>query len=216
MRYLLLITIVILLASVAIADTVKVAVIDSGYNGPTTHLCETGHYDLVAQRPVVGRDQYGHGGVVAKAIIEHAGDADYCLIILKVFGRKGTFSGSDTIAVAVRAAVDLGAKVLNLSLSGPSATTVERKAIEYAVNHKVVVFVSAGNDGINLDKDCKAYPACYKIPGVFVVGSDSDFGRPNGNQGSIIDEREDWCYGGICGTSLSTGIATGKFVAGYK
>ncbi len=214
------------MALAASAETVKVAVIDTGYNGDPSHLCKEGHYNYINHKEEIGQDQIGHGTFVATAIKEYAGDkVDYCIVVLKVFGKPGKKLPDGTeesaeynggIPDAVQYAAGIGAKVINMSLSGEGNIVREQVALIEAVHKKAVIFVSAGNKYLNLDIKCNTYPACYKIPGVFVVGATDDNGKVMGNNGSIIDENEAWEYQGMIGTSMSTAIATGKFVAGYK
>jgi hypothetical protein len=220
MRQLLVIFALLLMTSIAVAKSPKfgpvpIAVIDTGYNGSTSKLCRDGHYDFVAGTPTVGRDQQGHGTVVVDAINTYGEDGNYCLMILKVFGAKGSQTRTNVITDAIKHAVSKGALALNLSLDGPGYNSQEKAALEAAVATSAVVFVAAGNAGVNLDKTCISYPACYRVSGVIVVGSIDDFGKLKGNYGKIIDEQEPWCHAPLCGTSMSTGIATGKFASGY-
>jgi subtilisin family serine protease len=226
MRYFLLFILVMIMASISAAEPVRVAVIDTGYNGDPSKLCKDGHYDFFAKTKTVGRDQQGHGTTVANAIVEYAENADFCLVIYKVFGAKGQ-TGTDFVPRAIRMAKDRGAQVINMSLDGSSFFAEERQAMVEALSKHIVIFTVAGN-GVydaagrllhthDLDVTCKSYPACYKLPGVIVVGAQDDFGKIRGNRGaSVINEYEPWCYRGTCGTSLSTAIATGKFLAGFQ
>jgi serine protease len=55
------------------------------------------------------------------------------------------FCDVQSTAEAIRYAADNGAKVINLSLSGPSATQTERDAITYAVGKGVFIAAAMGN-----------------------------------------------------------------------
>ncbi len=226
MKYLLITLFVALLSCIATAKQVRVAVIDSGYNGDRKHLCPDGHYDFIAGTPTVGRDQQGHGTNVVSAIIEYGEKANYCILVFKVFGKAGKkgYGGRPDVPVehngdipkAIYMALNNGVKVINMSLDGEAPFETERAALIEARRQTALVFVAAGNSGLDLDIRCASYPACYKIPGVVVVGGETMWGKREGNKGTIVDEYEDWCYNDMCGTSMSTAIATGKFVAGYK
>jgi len=61
--------------------------------------------------------------------------------------------------------VDNGAKVINMSLGGPSNPITFQNAVAYAINNNVVVVASMMNDNSNT----VYYPAAY--PGVIAVGS---------------------------------------------
>ena len=80
----------------------------------------------------------------------------------------------EAIAAGVRYAADNGAKVINLSLGGPGASTTVRDALTYAVGKGAFIAVAAGNEfeeGNPLE-----YPAGFapKIDGVMAVAR----GRP--------------------------------------
>ncbi len=127
------------------------------------------------------QDEVGHGTHVAGTIsclsndgIEVAGVTWQCrLLPVRVLARarntlngqiKGIGSSAD-IAAGITWAADHGAQVINLSLGGPSDTSVERNAVAYAVSRGVVVVAAMGNDGTSNP----SYPAAY--PDVIAVGA---------------------------------------------
>jgi serine protease len=78
---------------------------------------------------------------------------------------------SDAVAAGIRYAADNGAKIINISLGGPGASTQERDALTYAVSKGAFVVISGGNeyeDGNEVD-----YPAGFatSIEGVMSVGA---------------------------------------------
>jgi thermitase len=86
--------------------------------------------------------------------------------------------GSDAeIARGLLWAVGAGARVVNLSLSGPTEAPVLRAAIRTAVAHGVVVVAAAGNDGTT----ARTYPAADpNVIGVAATtSSDTVFGWSN-------------------------------------
>src|SRR3954468_17455650 len=96
------------------------------------------------------------------------------LLSIKVLNQAGVGKLSSVAAGVVRA-TDLGAQVINLSLSG-QFTTALSAAVQYATDRGVVVVAAAGNDGT--DKPTVklptgsvdgGYPARY--PGVVSVGA---------------------------------------------
>ncbi|MGH1503508.1 MAG: S8 family serine peptidase [Acidimicrobiales bacterium] len=87
----------------------------------------------------------------------------------------GTSISLSSVAAAVRYAADNGAHIVNLSLGtspGTDAASVQvlGDAIDYAGLHGVIVVVSAGNNGVNLDSTA-IYPASFGRPNMVVVGS---------------------------------------------
>ncbi len=81
------------------------------------------------------------------------------------------FCPSDAIAEAIRYAADHGAQVINLSLSGPAASQVEREAITYAIGRGAVVVAAVGN-GFEEGNPVE-YPARFgpEIQGLIAVGA---------------------------------------------
>ncbi len=151
---------------------------------------------FAAGQPVLDLD--GHGTHVASTVGQEANNALYgaglaygakimplkaCLgywelqIVRSSFGIPGyqplNSGGCPTTAVAeaIRFAADNGAKVINLSLGGPTASQVERDAIEYAIARGAVVVAAAGNDFE--DGNPVEYPAGFApgMPGLISVGA---------------------------------------------
>ena len=99
---------------------------------------------------------------------------DSQLLSIKVLDHNGVGRLS-TVAAGVVRATDMGARVINLSLSG-QYTTALATAVQYAIDHGVVVVAAAGNDAtdtptVSLPSGTVdgGYPARY--PGVIAVGA---------------------------------------------
>ena len=139
------------------ADKLTIAVIDTG--------ADLGAPDLAAKSPVThsvralgGRvsgdvtDLNGHGTFVAalaagsgsnaEGVAGIAGEAQ--LMIVQAGGPTGAFTDVEE-AAAIVYAVDHGARILNLSLGGPSTSTTERRAIDYAVSKGALLVAAVGN-----------------------------------------------------------------------
>ena len=71
-----------------------------------------------------------------------AGEAQ--LLIVQAGGPTGAFTDVEE-AAAIVYAVDHGARILNLSLGGPSTSTTERRAIDYAVSKGALLVAAVGN-----------------------------------------------------------------------
>jgi subtilisin family serine protease len=136
------------------AAGVKIAVIDTGADvtapdlaakAPETYNIFDGSTDV--------RDFHGHGTFVAsiaggsvsngEGIAGFGGDAQ--LLLIQTGRADGSFTDVDE-ADAIVYAVNHGAKVINLSIGGTETSAVEKKALEYAGEHGVLVVAAAGNE----------------------------------------------------------------------
>jgi len=217
---------------------VKVAILDCGIN--------ESHPDLASK--VVDRkdftnsasgtnDIYGHGthvaGIVAAVTNNSDGVAGVCPGCLLLNGKVLDDSGSGAyswIANGIIWAADNGAKVINMSLGGPSSSTTLGNAVNYAWSKGVVVVAAAGNSNNSSytypaaytnsiavaatdNQDNRAYFSSYgsnwvdiAAPGVFVFSTWKDA------KSNVSPQPE--CYGTVCykyasGTSMSTPIVAG-------
>ena len=121
-------------------------------------------YDYV-ENDTHPNDDNSHGthvaGTVAQSTNNGIGVAGVafgsCVMPVKVLDRNGAGTYAN-IAKGIRFAADNGAKVINLSLGGPSSSQTLLDAIAYAYNIKGVTIIgAAGNDGTNV----VSYPAAY-------------------------------------------------------
>ncbi|MHB1533279.1 MAG: S8 family serine peptidase [Acidimicrobiales bacterium] len=122
-------------------------------------------------------DHDGHGthvtGIVAAATNNGMGVASLGwnteAEMFKVLDRQGSGNSFD-LATGVYDAVASGARVINLSVAGTTSDIDEFDAVEYALDHGVVVVAAAGND-FSSGPD---YPASY--PGVLSVAATNNSG----------------------------------------
>jgi hypothetical protein len=145
-----------------VLNPVRVAIIDSGIDGGHPEFPRT---KIWAARSWVGgsprTDEEGHGtfvaGVIAAAINNNEGIAGMAfpaqLVIAKIAHPDQTIDVRDE-AEAIRWAVDVGARVINLSIGGlrdpfnsqlDTFSQVEADAINYAVKHGAVLVAAVGN-----------------------------------------------------------------------
>lgn len=165
-------------------------------------------------------DTYGHGtsvsGVAVASSNNAQGVAAYCwtckLMPVKV-STSSTANYSD-IAKGITWAVDHGARVLNISIAGTTASSTLTSAVSYATSHGAVVVAAAGNNG----SSAPMYPAA--IPGVISVaatdqldaltsyseyGSWVDLAAP----GSTVSTLADGTYSAVGGTSIASPTVAG-------
>ncbi|MFG3206226.1 type VII secretion-associated serine protease mycosin [Streptomyces sp. NPDC048192] len=188
---------------------VKVAVIDTGVDTSNPQLTQAvnaslGENLLPAKdgngKPVDGAkskpttDTVGHGtrvaGIIAARPMKGTGFVglapEATIIPIKQNDAEG-HGTSDRLAAAIRHAIAVGAQVINISQDTANAVPpgdALHNAIDDALNRKIVVVASAGNDG--LDGNVKpTYPASY--PGVLAVAA-SD----RNNERAPFSQSGDW------------------------
>jgi subtilisin family serine protease len=137
----------------AAAATLTIAVIDTGADLAAPDLAAKSLLtrSIRAHNAEV-IDRNGHGTFVAalaagsssngEGIAGIAGEAQ--LMIVQAGGPTGVLTDIEE-AAAIVYAVDHGARILNLSLGGPSTSTTERRAIDYAVSKGALLVAAVGN-----------------------------------------------------------------------
>ena len=136
------------------AAGVKLAVVDTGADvtAPDLAAKKPETYNVLNEGADV-RDFHGHGTFVAsiaggsvgngEGIAGFGGDAQ--LLLVQSGRADGSFTDVDE-AEAIVYAVNHGAKIINLSIGGTQTSAVEKKALDYAAEHGVLVVAAAGNE----------------------------------------------------------------------
>jgi subtilisin family serine protease len=202
-----------------------VAILDSGINA--AHPDFAGQvlpgYDFV-NGDTNTADDFGHGTAVAGVVaaagnndIGVAGVAYGCMVLpVKVMDANGSASYS-AIAQGICYAVDQGARVINISIAGNSASATLQAAVDYAWSNNAVVVAAAGNNANSTPQ----YPAaCNHAVAVGATTSDdslasfSSFGSfltltaPGVNIWTTQSDLSN-PYGAWSGTSLASPIVAG-------
>src|SRR5919201_4088832 len=157
-----------------------IAVVDTGV--------DSAHPDLIAKvdtssgatcTSLVGscasssaQDDHGHGthvaGIAAAQAANGLGVAGVAfnspIIPVKVLSSAGSGSDAD-VAAGITWAVNHGARVINLSLGGPGASTTLCNAVSSAIGSSAIVVAAAGNSGTSTP----SYPAA--CPGAIGVAA---------------------------------------------
>lgn len=127
-------------------------------------------------------DEQGHGSHVS-GILGAEGDNgmgiaginwNVSIMPVQFLGPDGSGSTSAGISTIIYAA-DNGARVLNASWGGPSASQALQDAIDYATSKGMLVVVAASNSSEDNDED-PAYPAAYPNAGMVTVASSQSNG----------------------------------------
>lgn len=163
---------------------VSVGILDTGLD--YTHPDLAGHVDLTrsidlvneadsvakyfgpGRHPISDLNSHGsHGGTVvsSNALISAGITSKTTLVGVKVCTMRGSCPTASVLA-GIRYAVDAGVSVINLSLggtfsksAGPGFVSVINRAFNYAKQKNVLIVVSAGNSGADLDHDGNAFSA---------------------------------------------------------
>jgi len=168
-------------------------------------------------------DGLGHGTHIAGIIgakedngVGVVGVASYVKLLNVRFLDDRGYGTQYDAALAIRYAVDMGAKIINCSWGYFKSTSVLDEAIAYALDRGVIIVAAAGNSGTSVAE----YPAAY--PGVVAVGavtlSDakayfSSYGKVDTAMygDAIYSTLPNNRYGVMSGTSQSAGVVTGIF-----
>nr|WP_058301211.1 S8 family peptidase [Gorillibacterium timonense] len=150
-----------------------IAILDTGVqrNHPDLKSKLLAGYNFVSNTTNADDDN-GHGthvaGIAAAATnnrVGIAGMAPNCRILpVKVLNAAGTGT-THHIVQGIHYAVDRGARVINMSFTGPIRSKLEADAIRYARKKGVVLIGAAGNDGNTV----LCYPAAF--PEVIAVAA---------------------------------------------
>jgi serine protease len=172
-------------------------------------------YDFVNDDPYANDDNR-HGthvaGIIAQATNNGLGCAGVApgatLMPVKVLNAQA-LGTDDWVANGIRFAADHGAKIINMSLGGPSYSQSIQEAIEYAASRGVLIAVAAGNQGaLGVEYPARA-PQCLAVGATRFDGTRcyySNYGpelslvAPGGD--TMVDQNGDGYPDGILQLSL--------------
>jgi len=130
---------------------VTIAILDSGVAADQTFgLGRLKTIDIGLGTTPAGGSEGGHGTAVASLAAGQSADAQgvapsASLLSIRVADNDGK-SDAFTVAQGILAAVDAGAKIVNISLGGYGTHFALDYAIDYAISRGVVLVAAAGND----------------------------------------------------------------------
>ena len=169
--------------------------------------------------PVNSHENHGtHVAGIAAATTDNgegtAGISNCRLLSGRALGADGSGT-NDGIADAIQWAADEGADVINMSLGGPTASTILENAIDYAYDSGSLPVAAAGNGG---SRDV-GYPAaldnCVAVSAVDEhenLASFSDYGPEitvTAGGVAVLSTVNDGQYQEMSGTSMSCPVAAG-------
>ncbi|NJO48279.1 MAG: S8 family serine peptidase [Leptolyngbyaceae cyanobacterium RM2_2_4] len=207
-----------------------VAVIDTGFTVSQStagaKLCKYGHKDFTSLNESTSTDKtvtpvpvdnHGHGTNIAGVIQKFAGNANFCIVVLKYYDPKVVGNNLDQTVKAIRYATQIGVKYINYSGGGIEHSEAERAAVKSFLDKGGIFIAAAGNERSDLSK--LAYYPAMDDARVTVVGSVEPNGEVAGysNYGKQVTR---WEYGtnqvgfgmSMSGTSQAAAVATGKII----
>lgn len=201
---------------------VKIAVLDTGVTANPAFKSKIDSINLV-ELPTDRSTQNGHGTGVASMIIGNGeltpGVAPGASIIsIRIANDLGQ-SDSFMLAEGIVAAVDAGARLINISLGSPGDSGLVRNAITYARDAGAMIVAATGNNGV----DSVSYPAANEgviaVGAVDALGNHLDFsntGREVAISAPGLGVNAAWAgdqAAVVSGTSFSSPIVVGAIAA---
>jgi minor extracellular protease Epr len=209
------------------AKTLKIAIVDTGYNFAfkdfkhfglsKPKLCRTGHKDFTDTSLV---DDNGHGSNIASLIAKGNEDTDYCILVLKFYSPEVRTIAGYTETEAINYAISQKVDVLNLSIAGYEYMKEECDAVKKALNAGIKIVAAAGNEKFDLSK-INVYPAMCDKRVQTVMNYNKGTRHYTSNYGkNMYQEQGTYMYGlgkgdlpvYMTGTSQAAAVHTGKLI----
>lgn len=165
MRFFIIIFYFLFNTNIYAANLIKVAIIDTGLKLDYVNkvpLCKEGSKDFTKDG---FNDTNGHGTNVTGLIFNGLNYSNYCFIILKAFSDNKVFLNE-----ALEWAYNQNVNIINLSGGGLYPIQREKIITKKILDKGIILVTAAGNESLNLDKNCNYYPACYDKR-IYVIGS---------------------------------------------
>jgi hypothetical protein len=160
-----------------------------------------------------------HGTAMAYTILEaiaqqSSGKSSVQIQPVDVYGGSESTT-SWNVALGIQKAVDSGANVLNLSLSGSSDSSVLDGVIQLALKDNIMIFGAAGNTPVSTPTYPAATPGVYDVTALSQPGQLASYANYWSGDSMALPGTSFVYYGGqaygVQGTSSATAYASGIF-----
>ena len=161
-----------------------VAIIDTGFGylgkGNDNNLCAFGHKDFsidgeysddFGTSDPVPLDINGHGTNVAGLIQKYAGNADYCIVIVKFWSNKNNSPNGTATIDAIKYATRIRADIINYSGGGIVKSQDEIAVVKKFLNNGGMIVTAAGNEMADMDIEKNHYYPAMDDSRIIVVGN---------------------------------------------
>jgi hypothetical protein len=163
-----------------------VYLIDTGIKQYKNYMCETGHANFSGTDYI-----HSHGDKMAQLIVSGFTKKDVCLVDVKYYNPKSSGRQNlNNVKAALRHLLDKTPGIINLSMDGTESDKGEAELLFALINKGFKITVAAGNNRLNLSRNCDAYPACYftyKDPNVRVASNYRKITNKNGPVTHMVD-----------------------------
>lgn len=165
---------IIISSTIALADDIKVMVIDTGITASNLNLDPYVDKDDMLKHPNSYTDFYynNHGTFIAGLVVK-----DVCKQVkLYSCNYKAEYEYigyNPNLLACFQRAVDEHMNIVNYSGGGPKPNDEEKEVLTTMLKDGKTFFITAaGNEGTNLGKKCEGYyPACYHLKNMVIVGN---------------------------------------------
>ena len=197
--------ILFLLPLILSATKLKIYLVDTGVISDfltSKYLCDKGHKDFAKTTR-----KNLHANSMVYTLKSYVSHRDACVVDIRYYDSNlSNKTNINNYLKSLKFLLDKEPGIINLSIDGGGFYYEENKLLRLLVLKGFKISIAAGNQGINLDKHCEIYPACYFKNGNNNVRISTNHSIKS-NSGKFITHTDFETKG----TSYSAAATTGKW-----